>query len=205
MKLLWRFLGQQPHLDVWERQPLSPTVEQGPRPGDRRDHYERVVAHESPGAPEPDGPYERLARALRAYQVFPPSLVTGVLRRAPVEVGDTFGTCYHFLPGFDLFFAGRVSDVFDGPNGDGWRAGFTLRTVQGHPKVGEETFAVEKDGRDGSVRVSLHSWSRSGLWLTRLTSRWARRVQVRACYAALDHLAGVAEGATSPARRPANA
>lgn len=193
MQFLFRFLGQQPRLEVWERRPVTPGVEQGPRPGDRRDHYERVVAQEAPGAPEPGGPCERLARAIGAFKVFPPSLLTPVLRRTPLETGDILGERYHFLPGLDLFFAGRVIDVFAGPTGDTWRAGFTFRTVQGHPELGEETFCVIKRIRDGSVRVDIHSWSRPGTWLARLASPLARRIQVRASHAALAHLAGVAK------------
>ena len=103
------------------------------------------MAHEAPGDPEADGPYRRLARAVQAYEIFPLWLVSGVLRREPVEPGDTYGICYHFLPGVDLFFGGRVTESFDGPADGVWRAGFTFRTVQGHLELGEETFFVEKD------------------------------------------------------------
>ena len=188
MRILWRCFGQKPRLSALESLPFSPGVEYGPRPGDRRDAYERVVAHEPPGEPAPDGPYRRLARAVRAYEIFPPRLVSGVLRRAPVEAGDTYGICYHFFPGVDLFFGGRATASFDGPADGVWRAGFTFRTLQGHPELGEETFFVEKDAASGAVRVGLRSWSRPGLWLTRLAAPYARWVQVRACHAALDHL-----------------
>jgi hypothetical protein len=193
MQIIWRFLGQKPRLADLEGRPLAPGVEAGPRPGDRRDSYERVVAREAPGPPEPGGPFERLAREVRAYRIFPPWLVRGVLRREPVEAGDTYGICYRFLPGIDLFFGGRVTVSFAGPEGDIWRAGFTFRTLQGHPELGEETFWVEKEVRSGEVRVGLRSWSRPGIWLSRLVGPYTRWVQVRACYAALDHLQRVAE------------
>ena len=188
MQILWRCFGQRPRLETLDAVLFSPGVEEGPRPGDRRDSYERVVARERPGELAPDGPYRRLARAVRAYEIFPPRLVSGVLRRAPIEAGDTYGICYHFLPGLDLFFGGRATASFDGPDGGVWRAGFTFRTLRGHPELGEETFFVEKDAATGEVRVGLRSWSRPGMWLTRLLSPYTRRVQVRACYAALDHL-----------------
>ena len=198
MQIIWRCFGQKSRLDALNGLPLSPGVERGPQPGDRRDSYERVVAHEAPGEPAPDGPYRVLARAVRAYEIFPPRLVSGVLPRAPVEAGDTYGICYHFLPGIDFFFGGRVTDAFDGPAGDGWRAGFTFRTLQGHVELGEETFYVAKDGQSGAVRVGLRSWSRPGLWLTRLAVPYARRVQVRASHAALDHLERTAKGVQVP-------
>ena len=100
MQILWHCFGQQPRLKSLESLPFSRGVERGPRPGDRRDSYERIVAHEPPGDPAPDGPYRRLARAVRAYEIFPPSLVSGVLPRSPLQVGDTYGICYHFLPGW---------------------------------------------------------------------------------------------------------
>ena len=199
MQIIWRCLGRQPRRESLDGLPLSPGVERGPRPGDRRDSYERVVAHEAPGEPEADGPYRRLARAVRAYEIFPPRLATGVLRRAPVEPGDTYGICYHFLPGVDLFFGGRVTDSFDGPADGVWRAGFTFRTLRGHPELGEETFFVEKDVSSGAVRVGLRSWSRPGLWLTRLMSPYIRWVQVRACHTALDRLERTAKGANAAA------
>jgi len=202
MQILWRRFGQRPRLDSLDALPFSPGVEAGPRPGDRRDVYERVVAHEAPGDPEPDGPYRRLARAVRAYEIFPPRLVSGVLRRAPVESGDTYGICYHFLPGVDLFFGGRVTASFDDPDGSVWRAGFTFRTLRGHPELGEETFYVEKDAATGEVRAGLCSWSRPGLGLTRLLRPYARRVQVRACYAALDQLERTAKGADTGVQVP---
>src|SRR5437763_361889 len=99
MKIICRFLGQRPNLSALLAQPVTPGVEAGPRPGDRRDRYERVVAQEAPGDPEPGGPFERLAAAILGYEVFPSSLVSGVLAHTPVEAGDTFAACYHFLPG----------------------------------------------------------------------------------------------------------
>jgi hypothetical protein len=199
MQIICRFLGQRPRLAVWEHQPLSPGVEAGPRPGDRHDRYERQVAHELPGRPESGGPFERLARAIRAYEVFPPRLVGGVLARAPVQPGDTYGIVYHFLPGVDLFFAGRVTQSFEGLADGLWQAGFTFRTVRGHPELGEETFRVEKDPATGAVRVVIQSWSRPGLWLTRLAPPLARVIQVRVTHAALDNLARMASrGASAP-------
>jgi hypothetical protein len=197
VQIIWRFLGQRPRLESLGGRPLSPGAADGPRPGDNQDRYERVMAREAPGPPEPDGPYRRLAAAVGAYRVFPPRLLAGVLRRVPVGVGDTLGTCYHFLPGVDLFFGGRVTQCFDGQSGDIWRTGWTFQTLAGHPEVGEETFWVEKDAASGEVRAGLRSWSRPGLWLTRAVLPWARRQQVRAGRAALDHLAAVAAGAAA--------
>jgi uncharacterized protein (UPF0548 family) len=172
--------GQVPKLERWEARPFSPGVEAGPGARDRRDDWRREVAREPRGAPLPDGPFARVAAAILRYDIFPPALVTGVLRRAPVAVGDTVGILYRRR----LFFAARViaRDA----------ASFTYRTLAGHPELGEERFAVEKDADSGAVVVSLRSWSRPGIAVARAFAPLVRLVQVRASRAALAHLAEVA-------------
>jgi hypothetical protein len=191
MQVIWSIFGQQPSLQQLEGLPTTPGVEAGPNPDDHRDGYRRVVAIEPPGAPQPNGPFRRLAEAIKRYDIFPPSLVRPLLR-GPLNVGDTFGTRYHFLPGVDFFFGGRVIDVFDGADDAGWRAGFTFRTLIGHPEMGEETFAVAKNAASGEVEVSLRNWSRPALLLTRLAGPYTRWAQRSASYAALDHLEEIA-------------
>jgi uncharacterized protein (UPF0548 family) len=188
MLFLMRFLGQRPRLEAWECRPIAEGVLAGPKPSDARDAHERVVAQEAPGPPEPDGPFEQLSRAVRGFRVFPAWMLERVCRREPVEVGDTVGGCYHLLPGIDLMFAARVTAVFVDKIGATRRAGFTYQTLEGHPELGEETFNVEKDEHTGRVSVALRSWSRPGAWLTRLVYPYARRCQLRAGRAALDHL-----------------
>lgn len=189
MRIIWRCFGQRPRLLDVEHLPLSSDVEAGPRPDDRISRVERVLAHERPGPPESDGPYRRLASAIRAYEVFPPRLLTGIVPRAPLQLGDTFASCFHPLPGIDLFFAGRVTQSSDDLADGVWRAGFAFRTVRGHPMIGEEGFWVEKEPDTGAVRLRIESWSRPASWLTRLGRLLVRRLQTRAVEAALDRLA----------------
>jgi hypothetical protein len=82
MRLIWNLLGGEPRLEDWLNRRFSPTVEQGPRATDRRDCFEGTVAVESAGEPEPEGPHRRVARAIFAYEMFPPSLVSPVLLRS---------------------------------------------------------------------------------------------------------------------------
>jgi hypothetical protein len=185
-------LGQRPSLDAAERLPLSGGNDAGPLPGDHHVDRHLLVAKESPGPPEPAGPYQRLADAILSYQVFPPWLLAPVLRRLPVQPGDTFGNCLHVFPGLDVFFAGRVSGVFSGPGGKGYQASFSLRTVAGHPMIGEETFQVEKDAVSGEVWVNVRSWSRPGNWLIRLGTPGLRWFQGLAVRAVLRHLQRIA-------------
>jgi hypothetical protein len=218
--------GRAPDLARWEGRPFADGVAEPPRPTDRQDHYERVVGREPAGPPIAGGPFRNVADAILRYTIFPPALVTGALRRAPVAVGDTVGIRFHGYRVVDLFFAARVIEVFDGPapvepttsgdgpapvepttSGDGpapvepttsgtpggWHTGFTYRTLRGHPELGQETFAVAK-APDGTVSVSLRSWSRAGTVPARIFAPLVRLSQVGASHAALVHLAAVADG-----------
>ena len=193
------WLGRWMNADLarWEPRPFSVDVEHGPQPHDKRDNHERGIGWEGAGVPEADGIAHRVADAILRFDVFPPSLLAGVTRRTPVEVGDTIGLRYPFVPGLDLFFAARVIDRFDKVDGDRWRSGFTYRTLIGHPACGEETFIVEKVLTTGRVTAALRSWSRPGLWIASLTYPIVRRLQVRAAGAALDHLEGIAHPVNS--------
>jgi uncharacterized protein (UPF0548 family) len=193
LQIVVRALGGSPNLAEWEKRPIWPGVESGPAKGDRQDAYEREVGVESPGPPEPDGPHRRAAVAILRYDIFPPRLVRPVLRREPIQVGDTVGICYHPAPGIALFLAARVIACFDEEKGGVWRTGFTYQTLVGHAEYGEETFSVEKDLTTGRVIVALRSWSRPGTVLALLWPWWVRRQQVRASRAAVEHLADIAK------------
>lgn len=188
----WLWFHANADLARWEVRPFSASVELSPRPRDKRDNHQRAVAIESPGLPEIDGPARRLADAILRFDVFPSTLLTSVKRRPLVEVGDTIGLRYPFMPGLQLFFAARVIDRFEIVDDRQWRAGFTYRTLEGHPACGEETFSVEKDLATGQITAALRSWSRPGTWLATLTYPLMRTLQVRAARAALDHLQQIA-------------
>jgi uncharacterized protein (UPF0548 family) len=192
VQVLWRFSGRPPRLGDWERRPIHPAIAGGPGARDYHDVHERVIAQETPGVPEADGSFRRVAAAICRYDIFPPAMVEPVLRRAPVEAGDTVGIRYHCLPGIDLFFAARVTACFDRRDGDRWRTGFTYQTLKGHPELGEETFQVIKELDRGTISASLRSWSRPGLWLSWLALPYTRRCQIKAGRAALDHLQAIA-------------
>lgn len=189
-------------LEKWEARPFADGVALGPGPRDRRDRYVRVVGAEPPGPPADDGPFRRVADAIFAYRVFPTTVLVGELRRTPVQVGDTVGIRYRGFRAVDLFFAARVVDVFDEAHADGGRAGFTYRTLAGHPELGEETFAVDKHP-DGRVEVSLTSWSRAGTLLAKATPFAVRAAQVHGSEQALVNLARIAGSGPRGERRKA--
>jgi uncharacterized protein (UPF0548 family) len=193
-RVQWLLPGQRPPFARWHARPFSPGATDGPTPADLVLRFEREVGVEAPGPPAPDGPHRRAADAILRYEAFPPWLIRGVLERPVLEVGDTVGVRLRLPLGMALFFAARVVDRFDGPDGGLWRTGFTYRTLAGHPELGEETFSVEKDLATGRVRVALRSWSRPGTWFTRLGRPAMRRLQRFANAAALDHLEAAARG-----------
>lgn len=192
MQWILKVLGGKPRLQDWEDRPVSATVEQGPRPSDNLDCFEQEVAKEVAGEPEQGGPHRRVAKSIMAYEIFPPTVVSPVLHRVPIQVGDTVGILFHFFPGVDLFCAAVVLECFDEAREGIWRTGFKYRTLSGHPELGEETFSVEKNMGTGAVVVALRSWSRAGTWLTWLGAPYTRYSQIRANKSALEYLARVA-------------
>jgi hypothetical protein len=193
MSLLFPWLGDEPDLKGWECRGFSPGTKSGPKEGDRRDAYERVLGMERPGEPEPDGLHRRVAASILSFDVFPETMVTPVLHRMPIEEGDTVGCRFHAVKGVDFFFAARVIARCDSLTGGAWRTGFTYRTLDGHPLAGEETFAVEKDVVTGQVRISITSWSRPEILLARAFYPVARWLQVRGGRAMLGHLARLSQ------------
>ena len=187
-------LGRHPNLQRWANRDYPPKLLAGPQATDDRDRYARIVGIEPPGDPRPDGPFRKVASAILDYRVFPLSVLTPVMAKRPVSLGDTVGLTYRLLPGLRMFVASRVIAVFDEQTANGWKAGFTYRTLKGHAELGEEIFAVEKDRTTGEVTASLTSWSRPGHWLTRLGYPYARWCQRHANRSALDHLEAIANG-----------
>ncbi len=186
----------QARLESWEARPLA-FGSAGPPPANAfHDRHERIVAVESPGEPEAEGPYTRVARAILSYEIFPARVGKPVLRRA-VQPGDAVGLRYHFLPGLDLFFASRVARVFTRQLADGWwSSGFTYQTLEGHPEMGEETFSVLKRHATGEVRVLIFAWSRPSWPILQPVLPLARHLQLAAGRAALDNLEQVARSAS---------
>lgn len=199
MQFLW--FGAPANLESWARRPVHPQTLAGPDQRAYWDYHSRIIAVEPPGPPLPGSAFERAAEAILHYRVFPEWLGSGVLNRA-VEVGDTVGLRYRLLPGVQLFFASRVSEVFDERNQERWVRGFTYQTLAGHPEIGAETFAVQKELATGAVIVSLHAWSRLGLGWLRPLEFLARRWQLQAGRAALDSLEQQAGVRRFPAKQP---
>jgi uncharacterized protein (UPF0548 family) len=195
MEVLLPLLGDEPAAGAWESRALGPAV----APGDigyAVDEHLGELAREAPGAPVPGGPFTLAASAIMRYRAFSPSHLVGLRGDpdAPATVGETIRARYAFLTGMDLVFAARVIAVFDEANGSEHRAGFTYRTLAGHPECGEETFEVRKELGTGRVFARISARSRPGTWLVRVLRPLARRRQLAAGRAAIANLQRVACG-----------
>lgn len=168
-----------------------------------RDHMSVTLAQEPPGPPLPQGPFERVERSIFGYRIFGPGIGLPVLACEPLQLGDTVGLRYRFLPGLDLFFASRVIELFHRQGEPQLRSGFVYRTLPQHPETGEETFEVSKDLVTGEVRLTIHAWSHPGMWLAWLILPLGRAIQHRAARHARSFLSQVANpsGSTQPPRR----
>lgn len=199
ISLLVTALDDPPPAGDWSRRRVPAAVGAGPGTCDPRDEHVRAIGVEEPGKPAPGGPFARAAEAIRRFDIFPPGRVRPLALRAPVTGGDTIISVSPVVPGLRVLLGARVVATFDGADGDGVRrAGFTYRTLEGHPLEGEETFAVEKDLRTGRVSVAIRSWSRPASFWVRILRPWVRHLQNRAAAGALERLASLA-GARTPA------
>ncbi len=184
--------GQKPRLLAWESRSIDPRAYRDRLPQADHDLTEVTLGFEAPGSPVPGGAFELLESAILAYDIFGPSIGEPVVERVPVRFGDCVGLRFRFLGFVQLFFASRVDRVFRLEScPQGWTSGFTYRTLEGHPEVGEETFQVIKQ-RDGAVVLRIEAWSRPNLWYVRLFAPLARWIQKRAAKAAVAHLAEIA-------------
>lgn len=192
---------QSARLEVWENRLLARGAAAAPPENAYHDRHERIVAVESPGEPEVEGPFMRVARSISGYEIFPLTLGKPVVRR-PVQLGDTVGLRYHLLPGLDLFFASRVSNVFHRQLADGWwSSGFSYQTLEGHPELGQETFSVLKRHATGEVRVVIYAWSRPAWAVLGPVLPLVRWLQISAGRGALDFLEQVARSAVRTSTR----
>lgn len=180
------------HIERWWERPFNC----GDQPAGNAvyDRHERIVAVEPHGPPIPQGPFEKVAQAIMRYDIFPPRIGSALLKHKPIQRGDAVGLRYRFLPGLDLVFASRVIEIIDEENAKG----FTYRTLKLHPEKGQETFLVRKNPATGEIRASLNAWSAPALFLTSLIYPLARKLQLAAGRAALDHLEAIAQSFQSP-------
>ncbi len=147
---------------------------------DAIDEHVATVGAESPGSPEHGGPFERIAGAIARFDVFPLARLRPLAPVDGVAPGDIIVCATPFAWIFDVVIASRVTAVHDERRGDIVVSGFTYRTLEGHPFVGEETFLAEKDVATGEVRMRIRARSRAAVPIVRALRPWVRRAQRRA-------------------------
>lgn len=134
-------------------------------------YSEAVVAHESPGVPKEEGPFQRGKDAVANYQFSDPSIVVGhfdpdvpLLGRHMLLEMRVLRTL-HYLGGVVV---GAVrSEVADGKT----VFGFRYDTLEGHIEKGIEWFLLTKDHETGDIRFRIEAAWRPGQfpnWWSRL-------------------------------------
>lgn len=180
----------EPNLALWMAREIHSQAPRQNLPDPNHDRLTITLAKEREGPPEPGGAFEILAQAVLSYDVFGARIGRPIVKRSPVQVGDTIGLVFQPLPFLGMFFASRVVEVFNLEESvEGWRSGFVYQTLESHPEVGEEIFAIIKQP-DGSVVFHLEAWSRPNLWYVKLFAPLARLIQRHAAACAARHLAG---------------
>ena len=191
MQVVLPWLFERPDPEAWRARSFGSETKPGQR-GYAADRHTAELPAEPPGPPLAQGPFRAAAAAALAYRAFPASMLMGLRPAQPVERGEVVAARYRLLPFVHLVFAARVVDVFDHVRDGVHRAGFTYRTLVGHPECGVETFAVEKDLASGAVRAVIVAESRPGNWLTWALRPLCRRLQLAAGRAAVRNLAMIA-------------
>jgi uncharacterized protein (UPF0548 family) len=160
------------------------------------DDYCQPLPGEEPGAPEPDGPWERARRLLREYEFADPEIVKASFRRdGPLEGRDMLLEARFWGLRFRLGVrVGRVIDetrFVDGREVRVWGWGYS--TLQGHLEMGQMDYEVWKWLDTGAVEFRVHVVSRPGRIgnpIVRLGFRlFGRREQVRFAKSACERMA----------------
>ncbi|MHB2019165.1 MAG: DUF1990 family protein [Candidatus Xenobia bacterium] len=153
-----------------------------------RDVWEEQVGREKPGDPMPNGPFEKIAQAIVAADLYPRTVAQTVVDRRPVREGDTIGILYRVLPGINVYYGIRITQCFSENSGGLSKRGIRFQTLEGHPEVAEGYFSVEKDYKSGQVKILLGTWSQPGGALAKVLYPIARMFQGETSKASLRHL-----------------
>ncbi|MDA8745862.1 DUF1990 domain-containing protein [Rubripirellula amarantea] len=134
------------------------------QPGWNVDHYDCDLPSESPGPPQPDGPYQIAREILVAYQFPDPSRIVGYFNQEDSLQGRNMVLEAKFL-GIRFTFGVRVSKVIDDEQTtkDGTktnRFGYAYRTLQDHWEIGEMQYLLVKHQPTGRIQFQMDSYSK---------------------------------------------
>jgi uncharacterized protein (UPF0548 family) len=142
---------------------------------------------ESPGDPEPGGPWEIARRLMEDYRIADPAIVTATWdSQAPLQGRDMLLDLRVYRIAHARVGV-RVTRVWDEPrilNGRRARVfGFEYATLRGHAEMGRMDYEVYKWRDDGAVEFRLQAHSRASgeapAWLRLGFRLFGRRQQVR--------------------------
>jgi uncharacterized protein (UPF0548 family) len=160
------------------------------------DDYCQPLPAESPGPPEPHGPWERARGLLRDYEFADPEIVRATFRRdLPLEGRDMLLEARFLGLRFRLGVrVGRVIDETRSVEGRDVRVwGWGYSTLQGHLEMGHMDYEIWKWLDTGAVEFRVHVVSRPGRIpnpVVRLGFRlFGRREQVRFAKSACARMA----------------
>ena len=170
------------------------------------DGDDRVIGHEEPGPPTPDGLFARARLAVTNYDFSDPRIVVGHFDPG-VPLRDRDMLLEMRVLGFRFLSGCRVSAVRDEASEQRTSFGYRYDTLQGHIEQGFEWFLLSKNHESGEIRFRIEAhwrmgdfpswWSRIGFMVIgeRYRSLWRRRAVRRLQQLARQPISGpVAEG-----------
>jgi uncharacterized protein (UPF0548 family) len=161
------------------------------RPGSlRADHHEVEIV--VPPDRSADEAFDAVRERLLTYQHFPPSILRAhvVEPDARVREGSLIvqRALFPFSP-IALEAGVVVTGVVDRADEHAREAAVAIATLDGHPEIGRERFAVTLDRASGRVTFTIDVESRPGPPLVRLARPITRWFQLRATKAILEAIA----------------
>lgn len=164
------------------------------------DRYRVALPSEPPGAPVPDGPFERAAEAIREYRFADPRMVRASWQRDRPLEGRTMLLEVRYL-GLRLHMGTRVYRVHDATvelEGRPHRVwGWGYATLTGHLEMGTMDVIATKDLERGDVAVEIDARSRRAPLANPILRAGfrlvGRRAQRRFARRALERLQAIVE------------
>ena len=164
----------------FEPQPLERYT---PERGWHADALSQRLPGESPGPPEPDGPWEVARRLVTDYRMADPAIVRATWDASAPLLGREMLLELRLYRLLSVHAGVRVTRVWDEDRPEARVFGYEYATLQGHVEQGRMDYEVYKWHDDGAVEFRLHAHSRAsheGLPWVRLGFRlFGRREQVR--------------------------
>jgi uncharacterized protein (UPF0548 family) len=159
-------------------------------PAERAWHVDELsqrLPGESPGSPEPGGPWEVARRLVAEYRMADPAIVRATWDPSTPLLGRVMLLQLRLYRVLSVRVGVRVTHAWDEDRLVGGRAarvfGFEYATLRGHVELGRMDYEVYKWRDDGAVEFRLHAQSRASsegaLWVRIGFRMFGRREQVR--------------------------